>query len=387
MFRQTMKISMRAIVSNRMRSFLTVLGIVIGVMSVIILISIGQGTSSQISSSIGELGAKLLTANITADDTTLSVEDVEALKETSDSIDSIAPVLSSNNTVKNGSTTYQTSIVGVTPDFFDVQELDVQSGRLIVQSDLDWRTNIALIGTDVATEIFDSYDVIGETLSFGNRTFTIVGLLEETGSTTNGSDDDRILIPLTTAQRVNGETGITTFYAKAVDEDSVTRVENILEMYLLQKTGDEEGYSVFNQSSVLDKMSDVSSMMSMLLGGIAAISLLVGGIGIMNIMLVSVTERTREIGIRKAIGAKQFNILLQFLLEACILSVLGGLLGVLLALGGIQFYNMITASSAVIVWDVVYATIGFCAVIGIVFGSYPAGKAAKLLPIEALRYS
>ena len=258
---------------------------------------------------------------------------------------------------------------------------------MIVDSDLDWRTNVAVIGTDVATEIFETYDVIGETISFGNRTFTIVGLLEESGSSTYGSADDRILIPLTTAQRVIGDSGITNFYVKAVDENSVSRVENILNMTLLQKVGDEDDFSVYNQSEVLDTMEDVSNTMSMMLGGIAAISLLVGGIGIMNIMLVSVTERTREIGIRKAIGAKRGNILAQFLVEACILSMLGGLLGVILSFAGIQVYNALTASSISIMWNVVFATIGFCAIIGIVFGGYPAAKASKLLPIEALRYN
>ncbi len=384
---QTLKISLQAIISNRLRSFLTMLGIIIGVMSVVILISIGQGTTSSITSSIGDMGATLLTANITADDISMTKDEVEAVSSLSSEIDAVAPVATTQESVKNGSTTYKTSIIGVTPSFAEVQDVAVQSGRMIVDSDLDWRTNVAVIGTDVATEIFETYDVIGETISFGNRTFTIVGLLEESGSSTYGSADDRILIPLTTAQRVIGDSGITNFYVKAVDENSVSRVENILNMTLLQKVGDEDDFSVYNQSEVLDTMEDVSNTMSMMLGGIAAISLLVGGIGIMNIMLVSVTERTREIGIRKAIGAKRGNILAQFLVEACILSMLGGLLGVILSFAGIQVYNALTASSISIMWNVVFATIGFCAIIGIVFGGYPAAKASKLLPIEALRYN
>lgn len=386
MIYQTLKISVQAIISNRLRSFLTMLGIIIGVMSVVIMISIGQGTTSSITSTIGEMGATLLTANITSDDITLTTDEIDALKESNDSIEAVAPVATTQEEVKNASTTYTTNIVGVTPAFQTVQGVDVQSGRMIVDSDLEWRTNVAVIGTDVATEIFETYDCIGETLSFGNRTFTIVGLLEESGSSTYGSADDRILVPLTTAQRIIGEIGITNFYVKAVDEDSVSRVENVLNMYLLQKVGDDEDYSVYNQSEVLDTMENVSNTMSMMLGGIAAISLLVGGIGIMNIMLVSVTERTREIGIRKAIGAKRGNIMAQFLVEACILSVLGGLFGIVFSYVGILIYNTVTVSEISIMWSVAAATIGFCALIGIVFGGYPAAKAAKLLPIDALRY-
>jgi putative ABC transport system permease protein len=386
MFGQTLKIAFHAIIANKMRSFLTMLGIIIGVTSVVIMISIGQGTTTSITNSIGDMGATLLSASISADDVSLTEEEIQQLKSGNTSIADVAPVITSQETLKSGSTTYKTSVVGVTPSFSNVQGVDVQSGRMIAQSDLDWRTNVAVIGTDVATQIFKTYDVIGKKVSFGNRSFTIVGLLEESGSSTKGSNDDRILIPLSTAGRVAGDMGITTFYAKADTEDNVNRVKNILKMYLLQKVGDEDDFKVYSQSEVLDTMEKVSNTMSMMLGGIAAISLLVGGIGIMNIMLVSVTERTREIGIRKAIGAKRGNILAQFLVEACILSMLGGVLGVLCSILGVQIYNSLTSSSISIMWSVVFATIGFCGVIGVVFGGYPAAKASKLLPIEALRY-
>lgn len=386
MVTQTLKIAIRAIISNKLRSFLTMLGIIIGVMSVVILVSIGQGTTSSITDSISSMGSNLLTAKITSEDVTITNEDITSLTEYS-SIEAIAPVSTTSTTVKNGTTTYSTTIVGATPSYNQVQEVNVQSGRNLVDSDLEWRTNVAVIGTDVATELFDTWDVIGETITFSNRTFTIVGLLEEGGSSSYGSKDDVILIPLTTAQRITGDSSITQFYALVNDSSNVTKAENLMNMFLLQLIRDEDGFSVYNQSEVLSTMDDVSNTLSLMLAGIAAISLLVGGIGIMNIMLVSVTERTKEIGIRKAIGAKRIHILGQFLIEALILSVLGGLFGILFSYVGLELYNYLAEQSIIISWNVASVTILFCGILGIVFGGYPAAKASKLLPIDALRYS
>lgn len=384
--KQTFRISFGAILSNKMRSFLTILGIIIGVMSVVILVSIGNGTSKSITSSISSMGSNLLTASITSEDVSITSDDLKDLKEYQD-ISAVAPVLTSSETVKSGSTTYDTNIIGVTADYAKVQNLDVQSGRMLKSSDLNYRTNVAVIGTDVATEIFETWDVIGKTLTFGDRTFKIVGLLNESGSSTHGSNDDRILIPYTTAQRVMGESDVTQFYVSAKSADVVSRVENLMNMYLMSLIKDEDGFSVYNQSEVLDTMDEVNDTMTMMLAGIAAISLIVGGIGIMNIMLVSVTERTREIGIRKAIGAKRSNIMGQFLIEACILSLFGGLFGILGSFAGIALYNQLAQAAITVSWGTVGATIGFCAVLGIAFGSYPAAKASRLLPIEALRYN
>lgn len=386
MILQTFKIAIKAIRANKMRSFLTMLGIIIGVMSVVILVSIGQGTTSSITDSISDMGSNLLTASISSEDVTVTTEDLEPIEEYSN-VSGVAPVVTTNETVKNGSTTYSTSIIGVSPSYASVTDVSVQSGRMVVDSDVEWRTNVAVIGTDVATEVFETWDVIGEKLTFGNRVFTIVGLLEESGSSSFGSEDDRILIPLTTAQRMTGETTITSFYVAASSAETVTRVENLLNMFLMQTIRDEDGYSVYNESEVLDTMDDVSNTLSIMLAGIAAISLLVGGIGIMNIMLVSVTERTKEIGIRKAIGAKRSNILGQFLIEACVLSVMGGVIGILLSILGIQIFNSVADYSIQIAWTVAAATIAFCGLIGIIFGGYPAAKASKMLPIEALRFN
>ena len=386
MIQMTMKISLQAILANKMRSFLTMLGIIIGVMSVVILVSIGQGTQQRITSSISSMGSNLLTATITDEDAAVSLEDVESL-ENYDAIGAIAPVVSTTATVKSGSTSQSTTVTGVTESYSEVYDTTVQSGRMIVTSDLEWRTRVCVIGTDVATDIFDSWDVIGEKLAIDDGTYTIVGLLEESGSSTFGSSDDIVLIPLTTAERMTGETDITKFYASAASTGVITQSQNIIESFLLNETRDEDVYSVYSQSEILDTMADVTDTFSLMLGGIAAISLLVGGIGIMNIMLVSVNERTREIGIRKAIGAKRRHILGQFLVEACILSILGGLFGILLSLLGIELFNMIADMSVKINAGIAVAAIGFCAIIGIVFGGYPAAKASKLLPIDALRYT
>ena len=212
-------------------------------------------------------------------------------------------------------------------------------------------------------------------------------MLEEQGSSLVGSDNSSILIPITTAGKITGSNTISSFYVKSSGADTVERAVNYIESYLYSLTKDEDAYSVNNQSEVLDAMDDVNSTMSLLLGGIAAISLVVGGIGIMNIMLVSVTERTREIGIRKAIGAKRRHILTQFLCEACILSVLGGLIGLGLSVLIVSGYNFLTDSAADINRAIAFAAIAFCAVIGVGFGSYPAAKASKLQPIDALHTS
>lgn len=384
--KQTLSIAFGAIRANKLRSFLTILGIIIGVMSVVTLVSIGNGTSKSITNSISSMGSNLLTASVSSEDVSVTRDDLKELESYSD-VSAVAPVLTSSQTVKSGSTTYDTNIIGVTTSYAKVQDISVQSGRLIKSSDLTWRTNVAVIGTEVATEVFETWDVIGKTLTFGERTFQIVGLLEESGSSTHGSNDNRILIPYTTAERVMGEKNVTQFYVSAKNADVVNRVENLITMFLMRLIKDEDGFQVYNQSEVLDTMDEVNNTMTMMLAGIAAISLIVGGIGIMNIMLVSVTERTREIGIRKAIGAQKSNILGQFLVEACILSSLGGLFGILGSFAGIMVYNYVTGAAIAIAWGTVGATIIFCAVIGIVFGSYPALKAARLLPVQALRYS
>ncbi len=377
------KLSLKAIFNNKMRSFLTMLGIIIGVMAVVILVSITQGATSGITDSISSMGSQQIAATITDEDVSVSADSVESLTAYP-AIDSVAPIITTNKTVKKNSSSGNYSIVGVTPSYFTVQDTDIQRGRKIAQSDIDWNTKVCVIGTEVATDLFGTWDAVDGTVIIGDTIYTVVGVLEEQGSSLAGSDDSKILIPYSTASRLTGQTGVTSFYIKAASEKTVDTAISSVEMFLLQATRDEDTYTVSNQSQVLDTMDDVTNTMSLLLAGIAAISLLVGGIGIMNIMLVSVTERTREIGIRKAVGAKRRHIMLQFLCEACILSVLGGLIGLLFSIGVVEIYNMASATAVALNWSVAFAAIAFCAVIGVLFGGYPAAKASRLQPIDAL---
>lgn len=380
------KLSLKSIYNNKLRSLLTMLGIIIGVMAVVILVSITQGAASGITNSISDMGSDKITAQIIDKEISLALEELEDLSE-NQLIDTVAPVISSNQTAKKNSESGSYSVIGVTESYFDVQEAVIQRGRLIKQSDIEWNTNVAVIGTDVAADLFGTWDAAGGTITINDKLYKVVGVLEEQGSSLVGSDNSSILIPITTAGKITGSNTISSFYVKSSGADTVERAVNYIESYLYSLTKDEDAYSVNNQSEVLDAMDDVNSTMSLLLGGIAAISLVVGGIGIMNIMLVSVTERTREIGIRKAIGAKRRHILTQFLCEACILSVLGGLIGLGLSVLIVSGYNFLTGSAADINRAIAFAAIAFCAVIGVGFGSYPAAKASKLQPIDALHTS
>ena len=283
------KLSLKTIFNNKMRSFLTMLGIIIGVMAVVILVSITQGAASGITDSMSEMGSQQITATISSEEVSITADSVESLSSYP-TISGIAPVISTSKTVKKNSNTGNYSVVGVTPSYFTVQDMDIQRGRKIVDSDVEWNTKVCVIGTEVATDLFGTWDAVNGTIIVGDSLYKVVGVLEEQGSSLAGSDDNKILIPYSTASRMIGQTGVSRFYIKAASENTVSAAISSVEMFLLQATRDEEAYDVSNQSDVLDTMDDVTNTMSLLLAGIAAISLLVGGIGIMNIMLVSVTE-------------------------------------------------------------------------------------------------
>ena len=380
MFFNSLRLAIRSTLANKMRSFLTMLGIIIGVMSVIVLVSIVQSTTSSISSAIASMGSDLLTVTVTDEDITLDADDFLAMEDY-DAIAGVAPYLTVSSTARSGSTYTSVSAVGVTGEYMDIAGREMESGRAIVQSDLDWRTYTAVIGTEVAGDLFESYDVIGKTFTMSGHTFTVVGLLAESGSST----DSQVLIPLTTASRIADSTAITTAYVKASSTSTVDIAQAQAEYQMQLLTGDEDSYTVYNMSELLDTMDDVMNTLSLMLGGIAAISLLVGGIGIMNIMLVSVAERTREIGIRKAIGARRSHIMMQFLIEACVLSILGGLIGLGLSALGLRIFASVADMTIAIEWRAAVAALVFCVIIGVAFGSYPAAKASKMTPIEALQ--
>ena len=384
MFFNTLKLAVRSTLANKMRSFLTMLGIIIGVVSVVMLMSIAESTTSSITDAISSMGSDLLTVMVTDDDVKLKSDDYMELTQY-DAIKGVAPYLAVNGTARSGSEYVSTSGIGVTAEYQEIADLALQAGRGIQPTDLEWRTNVAVIGTEIAEELFESYDVIGKTFQMSNRTFTVVGLLEESGTDFTGSLDARVLIPLTTAQRISDSASVSTCYVQAASSNDVALAQSMTEAFLYAKTGDEDAYSVLNMSALLDTLDSVMSKVSLMLGGIAAISLLVGGIGIMNIMLVSVAERTREIGIRKAIGARRADIMSQFLIEACTLSILGGLIGLGVSALGLRAFGLIANLNVRLEWSAAVGALLFCVLIGVIFGSYPASKASRMTPINALQ--
>ncbi len=383
---QAIRMALVSILSSKMRSFLTMLGIIIGVTSVTMLVSIAQGTSQSVTSKISDMGSTLLTCRITSDDVPdIKLDDLMTL-EGKGSVNLVAPMLSSSVTAKGNDETYSTTIQGTTPEYLEIEGLSVADGRFFNEVDQEYKNYVCVVGTDVAENLFSTRNCVGNSIEVSGKKFLIIGVLTYSGSDTSGSKDDCIIIPFTTAQRLLKESDITQFYASATSSGTVDAAQQTLEAYLYDLTADEDSYSVYSETEVLDTMSSVTNTLSLMLGGIASISLLVGGIGIMNIMLVSVSERTREIGIRKSIGAKKRNILTQFLVEALTLSVIGGLIGLILGKIGIVAAAILMDSELSMSIPVALAAMGFSVVIGIVFGLYPASKAARLKPIEALRY-
>lgn len=397
---QSLRMAFKSILANKMRSLLTMLGVIIGIIAVTVLISIAQGTTSSVTSSIESLGTNLLTVNIRSfRNNSLTVNGlIEFAEKESESIGNIAPIVSQSVTSKAGDITYSEGTLEATvPGYEKIRNLSVEYGRFLTQPDLDNRSYVAVVGTDVADELFGTRNILGEKIRINGYEFSVVGVLAEKGTTVSGSSDNRIIIPFTLGQRLLFSTGIRTFYVSANSPDVVTTAQSVLEEYLngifststeVSTSGEisNSAYTVFNQSDMLTTITDTTNTLTLMLGGIAGISLLVGGIGIMNIMLVSVSERTREIGIRKAIGAARGAILIQFLIEAIVVSGLGGIIGLLLSMGLIVILTQALSISLALSPAVAEFAIGFSLLIGIVFGMYPANKASKLTPIDALRY-
>jgi putative ABC transport system permease protein len=393
---QLLKMAVKSIVTNKIRSFLTMLGIIIGIASVIILVAMGQGSTKSVQDSINSMGTNLITVNITAGQNKQVTNDELKELKTQPGIKDISPTISAGNTnISGGDQTATTTVQAVEPNYETIKNTPVDSGRFIDQDDLDNRYYSAVVGTDVATELFNSTDVVGQTINVDGIPFTIVGVLKSQGTSTNGSADDTVLLPLTTAQRILKSTQIKTFYVQASSSDSVNTAMQYLELFLDTKYGlavsssstvTNQYYRVMNQTSLLQTATSTTQTMTNELAGIACISLLVGGIGIMNIMLVSVMERTREIGIRKALGAKRKAILLQFLIEAVFVSGIGGILGVLIGVGGSELLHTLNNTAISLSSSVILASFGFSVTVGVVFGLYPASKASKLSPIDALAH-
>ena len=383
-FLNILKGSLKNIVNNKLRSILTMLGLVIGIASVIILVGIGNGTSNQVSSQVQSLGADILTLSIQSSDTSLEYSQLDDMLKLMN-VKSVAPYKSVSSTVTRGDTTSQrASIIATTPDYMDVTNLTISSGRLLSQIDLENKSKVCLLGSDIAETLFSLSNPVGQSIKINGDNYTVIGVLTAVGSSMGSNVDDMLIIPFTTAKYLGSDTSINSLYIKVSDENKIDMTTSQIEKFIESTLGITTDYfSVSSQDSMLDTMDSINNTLSLLLGGIASISLIVGGIGVMNVMLVSVTERTKEIGIRKAIGAKRMDILMQFLIEALVLCILGGVIGVVFGLGIGAVLGKMGYTFSPSVKIVVIAFLS-SAVIGTVFGIFPANKASKLNPIDAL---
>ncbi len=379
--------ALKAIWSNKMRSVLTMLGIVIGIFSVVALISVGASSTATVTDSIEGMGSNLITVSVGKNRIELDLDDVKDMEELN-GVGAASPYSAGQLTLKNGTSTMDVQVNAVNSKYGEIREYSLISGRFINSNDDEKRLRVVVVGVDVADELYGTRDVVGEKLSANGISFTIIGVLDEQGDSMFGSQDEIAIIPFSIGTRILGDTRITSVYISAADSDSVDTAMTSLENYMLAQTPDKDdtGYNIFSQSSILDTLSTATQTLTLMLGGIAGISLLVGGIGIMNIMLVSVTERTREIGIRKAIGATRGNILTQFLIESIVVSGVGGIIGVLLARVGTNLIGNLMDMPIDISPQIVLIAVVFSIGVGVLFGMYPAWKASKLNPIEALRY-
>jgi putative ABC transport system permease protein len=398
------KVAMNALRRNKMRSFLTMLGIIIGVASVITMLAIGQGSKKSIEDQISSMGSNMLfvmpgntrqggVQQGSASSQRLTVADVNAIKTGCDAVISVSPEVRSSGQAVYGSSNWPTTIYGGNEEYLEIKSWTVVSGRNITDSEAKGSAKVCLIGRTVADEIFgEGIDPTGETVRFKNIPFKIIGVLKEKGQNSFGQDQDDVLIaPYTTVQkRILAQTHIQSIQmsARSAEESELaqTQVEEVLRRTHKLRENEDNDFIIRSQEELATTMTSVTDILTILLGAIAGISLLVGGIGIMNIMYVSVTERTREIGLRMSIGGRGVDILMQFLIESILLSVFGGLIGILLGLAASRVVAALTSWPITVMMSSVILSFAVCSVIGVFFGWYPARKASDLDPIEALRY-
>jgi len=386
---QALRMALKSIVSNKIRSFLTMLGVIIGVAAVIAAVAFAQGSTKQITDSISALGTELIQVSIFSRNSNRDVswEDLsEFAREHSDIISAMAPQVTGNVTVKAGRNSLNTTIRGTTYDYSEIGKQNVAYGRYILDIDSELRQKVAVIGSRIRDELFGTDDALGKTIKMENQIFTVVGILEELEDGAEGTKDDQVIIPVSTAQRLTRNSAIRNYTFLASGPEQVEKAMEAIKVFLTGVYGSENMFQVRNSAQMLDTLGSITGTMMTVLGGIAAISLLVGGIGIMNIMLVSVTERTREIGIRKAVGAKRRNILTQFLIEALIITGVGGIIG--LALGSAAIWTIGRMGLVPAVYSPLWMMLSFgiSLLVGVIFGIFPASKASRLNPIEALRH-
>ncbi|MBQ2741964.1 MAG: ABC transporter permease [Oscillospiraceae bacterium] len=387
---QCLKLALKSISGNKMRSFLTMLGVIIGIASVITLVSVVQGFSDDMVSSFNSMGTNNITVMLSGRGGNMNIKPEEMLTLADDNpelFSNVTPTVTiSGATVKYGSTNVSSSVYGGNEEYAEIKDYAVSNGRFISYIDTTNRNYVCVIGTYIANELFGTSDPIGKILKINGSAYTIIGLLEEEGDSTETSTDNMVIIPYSTAARLarNGRISSYTYVAK--DSTVIEPAKKVLEDYLYDIFEDEDAYNVSNLSELVESIEELTGTLAMVLAGIAAISLLVGGIGIMNIMLVSVTERTREIGIRKAIGGKRRDILSQFVIEAIITSGLGGVIGIIVGALLSQVLSGILGVSGAVSASAVILSFSVSVLIGVFFGYFPAAKASKLNPIDALRH-
>lgn len=405
LFKETVQMALEALWSNKMRSLLTMLGIIIGVGAVIAMVSIGMGVRKQVQDSIASLGSNMLIVNASAarnsagvrqaagSSINLKLEDAEAIKKKITDAQYVTPMVQRNYQIVNGNQNWNTQVVGVSLDYMNIRSLVVANGTFITQKDIDSSSRVAVIGTTVAENLFgENVNPVGKNIRINNDPFKVIGLLESKGQSSVGQDqDDTVIVPITTAMnRIMATDHIQSINIEVASQDKIDQVQAEVENLLRERhkiVGDkEDDFTVRNLTSIMEAMTSSTTMITLLLGSVASISLLVGGIGIMNIMMVSVTERTREIGIRKALGATYSNIMMQFLIEAIFVGIIGGLIGIGIGCATATAISQFGGFNTVITIEPILVSFFFSVGISLFFGIYPARKAAKLDPIEALRY-
>ncbi len=409
-YQNLFKIAIRAIAANKMRSFLTALGIIIGIASVITMLAIGQGSKASIKANIAEMGSNMIMIQPGADMRggvrqdassmeTLKQTDYQAIKDECNYISAISPTVSSNGQWINGNNNTQSSIYGVNQDYLTIRQLKIADGEMFTDTDIKAAAKVCILGQTVVDYLFpDGSDPIGRVVRFNSIPFRVIGVLQKKGYNSMGMDqDDLVLAPYTTVmKRILAQTYLSEIVCSAITEEASEPAQDQISQ-ILRRThklkdatetteGDEDDFNIRSQEEISSMMNSTMSTITILLGSVAGISLIVGGIGIMNIMYVSVTERTREIGLRMSVGARGVDILNQFLIEAILLSVTGGIIGVILGVSiSVSLQQFLHVATQIEPWSIIMS-FAVCTFTGVFFGWYPAKKAARLDPIEAIRY-